>query len=242
MDESTTVSALLRKALAVARKLDIGDIETWIQHELSGYPKGTEIPNYRTLRGLVVFQHPMYGLRPVMFASSADEEKVATRQTNQSVPEMESLLAGDREGPLVMPVRAEVARRLMRDFPGSAPVYVTHDRSGLVGVLSKVKQTILEWALALEGQGVLGDGLRFTDEERKKAADAPMVINNYFQGNVTAGSIGHTGSTTQVNLGVRSADLIAFAKDLLDVLSKVSLPSGCVPLLVEFGVVPEPTG
>lgn len=45
-------------------------------------------------------------------------------------------------------------------------------------ILSNVRNKILEWALVLEDNGIIGEGMAFTDEEKKKAQDTG-IVNNY---------------------------------------------------------------
>lgn len=45
-------------------------------------------------------------------------------------------------------------------------------------ILSTVRNKILDWALLLEESGIIGEGMTFSDEEKKKAQDT-KVINNY---------------------------------------------------------------
>ena len=41
-----------------------------------------------------------------------------------------------------------------------------------------MRNKILEWALVLEDNGIIGEGMAFTDEEKKKAQDTG-IVNNY---------------------------------------------------------------
>ncbi len=45
-------------------------------------------------------------------------------------------------------------------------------------IISAVRNRILKWSLLLEENGIVGDGLKFTDTEIKTAKDS-QVINNY---------------------------------------------------------------
>ncbi len=45
-------------------------------------------------------------------------------------------------------------------------------------ILSTVRNKILEWALLLEEHEIVGEGMTFTDEEKKKAQNT-QIINNY---------------------------------------------------------------
>ena len=45
-------------------------------------------------------------------------------------------------------------------------------------IISAVRNKILEWAILLEENGIVGEGLVFTSEERATAANS-HIINNY---------------------------------------------------------------
>ena len=47
-------------------------------------------------------------------------------------------------------------------------------------IIEKVKNTILEWTLKLEEEGVLGEGMRFSDKEKQTAMALPQTVNNYY--------------------------------------------------------------
>ena len=51
-------------------------------------------------------------------------------------------------------------------------------RSEIYRILSIVRNKILDWALLLEENEIIGEGMTFTDEEKKKAQDT-QIINNY---------------------------------------------------------------
>ena len=50
LDQSVRVSSILRKALAVSRKLAILEIESWLKQELDGYGTSLDLPLYRTIQ------------------------------------------------------------------------------------------------------------------------------------------------------------------------------------------------
>ena len=70
LDEKTSVTSLLRKALVVANKLEHADTAKWIEHELKGYRDGkAAIPAYRHLRGIAQVFNPYRGYIPLEFNS-----------------------------------------------------------------------------------------------------------------------------------------------------------------------------
>lgn len=49
LSEEVSPSTLLRKVLVLAARLDSDLLEDWVRHELDGYPKDVELPNYRRI-------------------------------------------------------------------------------------------------------------------------------------------------------------------------------------------------
>src|SRR4051812_19907084 len=81
---------LLRKAMLVARKLRVNDIEQWLSNELNGYPKGTEVPEYRVLSGSLKAFNTYRGWIPVMVTDPAFSG-ISKRGTAQSIAELQAL-------------------------------------------------------------------------------------------------------------------------------------------------------
>lgn len=54
--------------------------------------------------------------------------------------------------------------------------------SELHGLLGAIKKIILEWSLKLESDGIIGEGLSFSKEEKEKAQSVNYHIKNFFQG------------------------------------------------------------
>jgi hypothetical protein len=51
IDSNSDILSLLRKALLVARKLGLKDLQEWIDNELNGYKEISKIPAYRQIHG-----------------------------------------------------------------------------------------------------------------------------------------------------------------------------------------------
>jgi len=84
--------------------------------------------------------------------------------------------------------------------------------AGVVRIVDAVRNRILDWALALEQRGVLGDGLSFSPEDRARAADVTYNIthNQTIHGDVgVAGNI--TGGTVTMNIGTGPMEDLAAA-------------------------------
>lgn len=74
-DGKTAITDLLRKAMAVAMKLDRQEFRGWVQSELSGY--NSSVPDYRVNRWRLSGFNPRFGPMLRRFADLAIEEKFA---------------------------------------------------------------------------------------------------------------------------------------------------------------------
>lgn len=80
LDEKVPVSALLRKALIVAKEIDDKENEKWITDELKGYSDNENVPNYRDISGRPIFRDHYTGWQYVYTQNLTDEltHKIST--------------------------------------------------------------------------------------------------------------------------------------------------------------------
>src|SRR3546814_4415808 len=69
-------------------------------------------------------------------------------------------------------------------------------RNQLAAIVDSVRTKVLDWSLALEQEGILGDGLSFSEREKSIATTQSIRIEN-FQGVI--GSVSHGGQVQQNN-------------------------------------------
>ena len=196
LDKDTRISDLLRKALAVARKLKISDIEAWVLSELNGYESGSEIPEYRQVSGQIkAFNNYNGAWVPIMFAEEdADTHRRLTRRAcGQAVSELEALIHDNPEQ-VGMQYSPEVQARLMKAADMPFPPMLLVSVSSLHGILDCVRTTILEWALKLEEEGVIGEDLSFSDKEKEAAASVTINVETMAYSQIQAGTVNSSQS------------------------------------------------
>lgn len=85
------------------------------------------------------------------------------------------------------------------------------------GVIEKVRSRVLEWALDLEGKGVLGEGMTFTQQEKQ------TVQQHYRFGDVSGSQIqsgSNSSNQTQTQTGGDMATLSALIEPLRDAIQQ----------------------
>jgi len=128
--------------------------------------------------------------------------------------------------------------KLQRSMNYPAQVQLFVSTATVAGVLDEVRNVILKWAMKLEQDGILGEGLSFTLKERETASK--MNVNNFF------GSVHHSqiqqdsaGSPQiQVSGGLDLPGLRALLGDIKANIESVSLsPESRAELRAELSTV-----
>lgn len=189
-NEDISIKELLRKALIVAYKLNLDDFKGWIENEINGYGKNSEIPEYRNVTGEIKACNPYTGIwMPFIWPNAP--EGVYNRKINQRISEIEHNLKSAK-GILVVPFSPDQQSILMKNFESPTPPYLIISRASLVGIIESVRNVILKWSLKLEKEGILGEEMVFSEEEQLRAANNQQIqIDNFYGilGNTIKGTI-----------------------------------------------------
>jgi hypothetical protein len=222
---AVSVSALLRKALLVAAKLEVPDLPNWIDRELSGYAPDDALPPYRLVRGLVKGR-VMGRWIAVQYSSNEMETEIAVRRIDGSVADIEGLLS--REGSLKISFSAEAQRVLQGLFSEPRAEFVSFvDQARLVAILDEIRNRVLRWAIALDKAGVRGEGLSFSTSEKEKAHS---IVLQQTGGSVTIGVLGDVSGSANVATGYQAkaggidpAELQQLLAQIRDPISSLNL-------------------
>jgi hypothetical protein len=222
LNPNIDTSNLLRKALAVSKKLELGDMEEFFKHELFGYPETSDIPEFRKLKGLLKTHNPIYGSKPLIALNNElakQFEEISSSYTRQPIGELSSLLDNEK-GTLIIAFPLETANTLMNmmDVPDMPVLEIPS--SQISRILDSVRSKILEWSLELEKRGVKGEGMEFSKQEKEKADSSSMIIN--LIGSMTDSQLQQNshGSTQSMNL---LEDIQAFLKELKEKYKELQL-------------------
>ncbi|APC14648.1 hypothetical protein BLL42_02455 [Pseudomonas frederiksbergensis] len=196
------ISELLRKSLMVATKLGLSEFRDWIMAELNGYSgKSREmLPDYRVIHGQLQVQNPYHGLQPFLVPQQL-HDRVTEINITESVASIHQLITGPEQGHIVSfftPDQERMLMSLQQSIVPLRPVRVV-GANKLLAILNTVRTRILEWALSLESEGILGDGLSFSASEKKTAMQSQNIRIENFQGilgNVQDSSVTQTNTQT----------------------------------------------
>ncbi|MDO7934625.1 hypothetical protein Q6A26_21840 [Xanthomonas euvesicatoria pv. eucalypti] len=224
VDRNSSVADLLRMALVASSKLKTTHMREWLEHELNGYPSYDDVPDYRRLKGTVKVKNPYRGWQVLYGIPDSIDEVVSVRATPEGVAEVASWI---EDGNSVIGFSlGNFSEILMEHLPFKMESCLHVPRGSLVAVLDRVRSSILQWALELQENNVVGEDFSFTPTERA-AANSVNITNHIGSINNSQLQQGSTGDLT-MNSTVDLAALIELLKELK------SDPSG-----IESDSVPE---
>jgi hypothetical protein len=220
LDASVTVLALLRKALVVARKLNIQEFQHWIQSELDGYSGGSELPQYRFMYGELKAHNPYHGWIPIIIPPEI-HEFISKRPVHQPISQIESLIENTKNANSSLVTMPPGLDNLLRSYdyiPYEMAIHI--DPSQAHGVLEAVRNVVLNWSLKLEEDGILGEGVTFSQEEKQIAAQHDYSgftqIINIGQSQMQNSSSESQSNLEAFNNDLRNANVANFANQVTD--------------------------
>ncbi len=214
IDNSVEITDLLRKSLLVAKKLDLQEFHEWIGRELYGY-KDEEVPPYRKVRAELRLHNPFHGLIPFYFNDSQLADMFLNLALTQPIGSIVDLIKNHKPsstGPIAR-LTPEQEDFLLKSQDGlNLPPVRTISVNQLVALVDAVRTKILEWALDLESQGILGTGLTFSITEKLKASSTTSIRIENFQG--ILGNLEDSTVTQNLDLSIIKGDFGSLRKEL----------------------------
>lgn len=202
-DSQNHLPDLLRKALLISSKLGLEDFRSWVLSELNGYESAEDIPDYRVIGSQLKVINPYHGYQPFIIEDGELARLISEVKIFESVESLQHLISrAYSKEQLTFPFPPEQKAALMRMQSGLAQLEPTRiiGANQVKSVLEQVRTQLLDWALTLESQGILGDGLNFSAEEKAIATKNQSAINIHsFQGvlgDVSGGNVNQTMSMT----------------------------------------------
>ncbi|EPH9919311.1 abortive phage resistance protein [Klebsiella pneumoniae] len=216
-DPSSDIVSVLLKAKMIAIKLNLNDLSEWLECEIDGYPTADGIPKYRVGRAIVKAFNPYHGWFPVDFSNVPTEliESVSEFRITESISSMNKPENNDGMVRITMPPKMVDFVFGSRNIPLEVCWFFSANK--LKHIVTTVRNKVLTWSLELEKQGIMGDGLLFTQKEKDAA---PMTITNNNTNNFhatvnNAGAIGagNTGDINQQN-SISVGDIASLENEL----------------------------
>jgi len=170
LNPAISVLVLLRKALVVAIKLNIQEFQHWVEKELNGYPNKSDLPQYRLMWGDLKELIPYHGWRQVEVPLQL-HELICKTPVRQPISQIEALVETAKDPKSSLITMAPELEELLREYyPIPYEIRIHIDVSQVKGVLEAVRDVVLNWSLKLEKDGILGEEMSFSQEEKQIAA------------------------------------------------------------------------
>lgn len=139
----------------------------------------------------------------IMFSSEADRSQNSTLLLDKPIGEIEGLLKGATSSILIE--HKDLQRTGNVDGKPSNRFYLSISPFALSSILDAVRHLVLEWALKLEEQGIMGDGMSFSETEKQAAVNNPNIHIGAVYGQVSVNNDSTDNSTNTVNVNVSAA-------------------------------------
>ena len=211
-DPNISTTDLLRRTLVVARRLAVPELVDWVNSELNGYG-AVEVPDYRRLQGDLVAENPVRG--PIPFLAPQFGSLLTDVSNRQSIPALIHLR--NSNGPIGShfdPEMEKILMDMMIESTGTAmrPA-LRFSTVQIEGIIETVRSRILDWALDLEGRGIVGEGMSFTPQEKQAVQEQHYHFSNVSESQIQIGSSG----STQTQANTNGTDIAAL-KGLIEAL------------------------
>lgn len=177
-DPAVKTADLLRRALVAAHRLQLPEWVTWLGHELNGYGPDDAIPVYRHVQGEVLIDGH-HGLKGVVFPSAEAAFRWQLCHFDTPVDEIEGWCAESDDIHMQFSPREADALRAACDTNCTPLRRFT--LASMNRILGAVRNQVLNWALQLEKEGILGEGMSFTSQERQQAQQVAPVTHIHVQ-------------------------------------------------------------
>ena len=229
INSNVLTSELLRKALVVSRKLKLAEFQCWVESELNGYAKETALPDYRSIRGHLKYWNRFHGWVPINLMDIKTLEFFCIRPVYQSLRELETLVENSEGNYLSIPYPPA----MFENMQGSSDLMLLQIElhtpiNQIEAIRDTVRNTILDWSLKLEEDGIIGEGLSFSQKEKEIAhshnytiGTVGTVIGEMKNSQIQQDTVNST--QTQNNVGTSIEEVAKLMRELNDWLPTSSL-------------------
>lgn len=235
---TTSVAEIVRKARMVAIKLDLQEFNDWLTHELHGYPDAKSVPDYRRLHGDLRAHNPYNGaLMPIRFDPQVTEmlSEVCETQSIGNLQELADSRSDHLQAPFGPRELAFVQKLVDPEYRDWLLPFRRISRTQLTAIIDRVRNLVLDWSLELEKKGVLGEGMTFSEDEKKRASSPSISINGNFQGII--GNVADSKVSQDFVMTIESGNFDSLARHL----DSLSLPPAeIVTLQTAIDADPKP--
>lgn len=237
-DEQRSLGGILLKTKVFLHQIGRKELAEWARYEMSGYPDGAELPEYRHVACQVlanvsngVYRYASHPI-PTLHIDKGLRERLLSDEVVQPIATIESWCS--KGGVLRRPIPMELNHQLSKVLSSGLVVeqaWCEFQLSGMANILTQARSRLLDFLLELKD--AVGDVSRDDDvKARSEGADLAGMFNKTVFGPNTTIIVGNhsTISAAQTNV---AGDLVGGARDLVDQLRPMLPASGLPPSIVD---------
>jgi hypothetical protein len=222
LDPSIDLTDLLRKALLVSRKLGIKEFQIWIENELNGYKDNKDLPEYRKISGTSQCLNPYRGWQPIQFHNIESEKYWTIWTCSEPISQFAAMIGSKSQNDFIqVNYSSEGSKALLDSIGQSTQVRLIIGIPSIVSLLDSVRTVLLNWAIKLEEDNILGEGMTFTPEEKSIARAATYNVTNFY-GSVGSSQIQQQTSGSDQSIIIENSNIEPIVKFLAEI--KENLP------------------
>lgn len=218
---SVKCSELLRKSFLTAKKLGHNEFLQWTQKEQNGYKHNEKVPDYRLIRGSVL---GLDGFRkmPLIFDNSKMWNMLSIYMCRTPIAEIEARISNEKSKKISVSFSEDLRYNLCKDY-NLIDVTLSVDKISLTKIPENVRNNILDWSSELEKNGIRGEGLSFSDKEKRDAIKMTQITNNFY-GDVQNSQIQQGNQIAyQTSCQMNLEEVTKFIKELKSKTNKLEL-------------------
>ncbi len=218
MKTNSSISSLIRMAYVIAKKLKLTEFGEWLQYELNGYQdyKGKEWPPYRIVSGELKGWNPIHGWIPVILYDTELHDLICNQKVVNAISSFEDMV-NSKSDIMMIPLNPKTNTLIAKGTSFNTKYSVFIDRMSVQSICDTVRNYVLEWSLKLEEEGILGENMRFNNEEKEKAKGMGYTFN-YFYGDINHSQIQQntTSSNQSISFETNKDEINNLLKELKD--------------------------
>jgi hypothetical protein len=140
LDPSSSVLNLLRKASLIAYKLDVQELLEWVNFELKGYTRYSQVPKYRFVDGNLLVHNPVRGWIPVILYDAESADTLLKRPAHQPISQLIDLVDLPKTGQLLLQFPKKLELDLIQQVGWVSSVVLAITTSQIKVILEAVKE------------------------------------------------------------------------------------------------------
>ena len=218
LDNSVDIAEALRAAYMIASKLNLTEFRQWADRELNGYKgvRDEEIPNYRIMHVQIKAKNPFHGMIPVFIQDEELREPLTNTFVRDSIGSLLAILDAPDNKHIVFLMPFE-AQQFINKLCGTHDLEIMQiaSKNQVQSLVDRVRTFLLDFALSLEKNGIIGSEISFSEREKKQASSmGKQIYIDNFQG--ILGDVSNSSISQSFNTAINKQDFLSLKNYLLE--------------------------